>query len=116
MNDEIRVYKSSGNVFKDMGYPNPERELLRAQLELEIFRILKRKNWSEEEAASILGIEEKDMAHFLNGEPSDYAIGALFDLINRLDHHMDVYISPSEAGNAHQQLYAADFSRYINPS
>ncbi|MBI1924379.1 XRE family transcriptional regulator [Candidatus Poribacteria bacterium] len=108
MSDEMRVYKSSGNVFKDMGYPNPDRELLRAQLELEIFRILKRNHWNEIEAASRLGITEKDVATFLNGDPSDYEIGALFDFINRLDHHVDVYISPSRAGNAHQQLHAAD--------
>ncbi len=108
MSDKMRVYKSSGNVFKDMGYPNPERELLRAQLELEIFRLLKRNHWNEKEVASRLGITEKDVVHFLNGDPSDYEIGELFDLINRLDHHVDIYISPSLAGNAHQQLHAAD--------
>jgi predicted XRE-type DNA-binding protein len=89
MSDEISSYKSSGNVFKDMGYPNPEREFLRAQLELEIFRILKRKNWNDKEAASILGIKGKDVINFKNGDPSDYEIGALFDLINRLDLHVD---------------------------
>ena len=108
MSDEMRVYKSSGNVFKDMGYPNPERELLRAQLELEIFRLLKQKEWSDKEAAKLLGIQEKDVATFKDGDPSDYEIGALFDFINRLDHHVDVYISPSRAGNAHLKLHAAD--------
>jgi predicted XRE-type DNA-binding protein len=94
MSDEILADQSSGNVFKDMDYPNPERELLRAQLELEIFRILKRKPRSKEEAAVILGIQEKDVVHFLNGDPSDYEIGELFDLINRLDHHVEFTSAP----------------------
>jgi predicted XRE-type DNA-binding protein len=107
MSDEISVYKSSGNVFKDMGYPHPEREFLKVQLELEIFRILKRRQLSDTEAAEMLGISESDVVNFKNGEPSDYEIGVLFDLINQLDHHVDVYISPSEVGSAHQQLHAA---------
>jgi len=32
---------SSGNVFKDMGFPDPEKELVKAQNSLKLFRSLK---------------------------------------------------------------------------
>jgi len=36
---KIEVEESSGNVFADLGLPNPEQELLKAGLTLEIYRI-----------------------------------------------------------------------------
>ncbi len=36
-----RVSEGSGNVFADLGLPNPEQELLKAQLTLQICTILK---------------------------------------------------------------------------
>jgi hypothetical protein len=35
------VTEGSGNVFADLGLPNPEQELLKAQLTLQIYTILK---------------------------------------------------------------------------
>ncbi len=37
---KIEVEESSGHVFADLGLPNPEQELLKAGLTLEIYRIL----------------------------------------------------------------------------
>jgi hypothetical protein len=37
---KIEVEESTGNVFADLGLPNPEQELLKAGLTLEIYRIL----------------------------------------------------------------------------
>jgi hypothetical protein len=37
----VNVEKSSGNVFADIGFANPEREQLKAHLTLHIYRIIK---------------------------------------------------------------------------
>ena len=37
----IKVEKSSGNVFADLGLPNPEQELLKTGLALQIYKIIK---------------------------------------------------------------------------
>ena len=37
----IAANKSSGNIFADLGLPNPEQELLKAQLTLQIYKIIK---------------------------------------------------------------------------
>ena len=37
----IAFEKSSGNVFADIGFANPEREQLKAHLTLQIYRIIK---------------------------------------------------------------------------
>jgi predicted XRE-type DNA-binding protein len=41
------VRRGSGNVFADLGLPNPEQELLKAQLTLQIYRIVKSRGLSQ---------------------------------------------------------------------
>ena len=54
----IRVEKSSGNVFADLGLPHPEQDLLKARLTLEIYRLIKARGLKQAEAGKILGIKQ----------------------------------------------------------
>ena len=53
-----RVTEGSGNVFVDLGLPNPEQELLKAQLTLQIYAILKDSGMTQVEIAKILGVQQ----------------------------------------------------------
>ena len=50
--------KSSGNVFADIGFANPEREQLKAHLTLQIYRIIKDRHLTQAQAGAILGIKQ----------------------------------------------------------
>ena len=50
------VTEGSGNIFADLGLPNPEQELLKAQLTLQIYAILKAGGMTQVEMAKILGV------------------------------------------------------------
>lgn len=49
------VTEGSGNVFADLGFHNPERELLKARLTLQIYRIIKERKLTQAQAGQILG-------------------------------------------------------------
>ena len=53
-----RVTEGSGNIFADLGLPNPEQELLKAQLTLQIYSILKASGLTQVELAKILGVQQ----------------------------------------------------------
>jgi len=57
-----RATEGSGNVFADLGLPNPERELLRAQLTLQIYTILKGSGMTQIESAKILGVHQPQVS------------------------------------------------------
>ena len=107
MNDDTRIEIGSGNVFKDLGFPNPEEELLKARLGYEIYRILKQRKFSKEQAAEWLGIEISQAAALMKTE-FDMEVGDLFNLLNRLNVSVDIYLKPTSEGGAYQQLHAAD--------
>lgn len=61
MVDERRLGKidyevGSGNVFADIGVPNPEDALLKVQLAHQINRIIEQRGLSQADAAALLGI------------------------------------------------------------
>ena len=54
MNNAKKVTVGSGNVFADLGFANPEEELLKAKLIREIRSIIKRRKLTQAKAAVIL--------------------------------------------------------------
>ncbi|MFA6266520.1 MAG: XRE family transcriptional regulator [Pseudolabrys sp.] len=55
----IKRNKRKPNLFADLGLPNPEQELLKAQLTLQIYRIVKARKLTQAQAATVLGINRK---------------------------------------------------------
>ena len=53
---KIRIYQGSGNVFADLGFPNAEREQLKARMALQIYRLIKSRRITQAKAGEILGI------------------------------------------------------------
>lgn len=57
-----RVAKSSGNVFAEPGLPDYQQELLKAQLTLHIYTILKSSKMKQSEIAKILGVRQPQVS------------------------------------------------------
>jgi predicted XRE-type DNA-binding protein len=69
----IRIQKSSGNVFADLGLPHPEQELLKARLTLQIYRLLKQRGLKQTDAGKILGIQQPHVSALM--QPLGYLFG-----------------------------------------
>ena len=54
----VKITESTGNVFADLGLPNPEQELMKARLTLAIYRIVRERGLTQAQAASVLGIKQ----------------------------------------------------------
>jgi predicted XRE-type DNA-binding protein len=63
MSNPKKVTASSGNVFADLGFRNPEEYLLRANLVREIRGIIKRRKLTQTRAAVMLGLKQPDVSH-----------------------------------------------------
>src|SRR5579863_10620059 len=55
---DISVKAGSGNVFADMGLPEPMEELTKAQLASQIRDVIKRRRLTQAAAASVMGIDQ----------------------------------------------------------
>ena len=71
--------KSSGNVFADIGFPNPDREQLKPYLTLQIYRIIKSRGLTQAEAGAILGIKQPHVSALMRNRPGNFLVERLMD-------------------------------------
>ena len=58
----------SGNVFADIGLPNPEEHLVKAHLVLKIDRLMKLRGLKQVEAAKLFGVKQPDVSKLMAGK------------------------------------------------
>ncbi|MFZ5673431.1 MAG: helix-turn-helix domain-containing protein [Pseudomonadota bacterium] len=92
MSKNINAEVSSGNVFADLGFDNPEEELLKAKLAREIRAIIKRRRLTQTKAAELLGMKQPDISAVVTGRTAKFSIDRLVRCLDRLDYKVDVII------------------------
>jgi predicted XRE-type DNA-binding protein len=90
-----KVEPSSGNVFADLGFPNPEEELAKADLAIRIGQLLTERKLTQKQAAALLGIDQPKVSALLRGKLDGFSTERLLRCINRLGHDVDIVIRPS---------------------
>ncbi len=99
MAKKTRITRGSGNVFADLGLPNPEQELLKAQLSLQIYRIVKQRGLTQAQAASVLGIKQPHVSALLRNRAGNFSVGRLMEFLTALGQDVRVTVrADSEAG------------------
>ncbi|MER8751647.1 helix-turn-helix domain-containing protein [Mesorhizobium sp. M1050] len=92
MTEDITAEVSSGNVFADLGFDNPEEELLKAKLAREIRAIIKRRRLTQAKSAELLGMKQPDVSAITTGRTGKFSIDRLVRCLDRLDYKVDVVV------------------------
>jgi predicted XRE-type DNA-binding protein len=87
----IEYTESSGNVFADLGIPNPEESLAKAEIAMKIHDVIKKKKLTQAKAAKILKISQPKISLLLRGYLTDFSLERMLRFLNDLG--QDVYIS-----------------------
>ncbi len=107
MSNDRKVTVGSGNVFADLGFANPEEELLKAKLIREIRAIIKRRKLTQAKAATLLGLKQPDVSSITTGRVGKFSIDRLVRCLNRLDYRVDVIVRHNPARRAASRAVAA---------
>lgn len=94
--DDLTVEVSSGNVFADLGLPDAEELLLKAQLTMRIAQLIEKKGWTQSQAAERMKLDQPKVSRLLRGELSGFSVDRLLTILNRLGHSVEVRISARE--------------------
>lgn len=104
-NYNINITASSGNVFKDLGYKNPEESLAKAELARKINSIIQKRKLTQIQAAKILGITQPKVSLLSKGIVSGFSLGKLVVLLNRLNQDVDIVIHEKAANSKIKRLH-----------
>jgi len=94
-NNKIRVKQGSGNVFTDLGFPNPEREQLKARLALQIYRLIKDRGLTQAKACAILGIKQPHVSGLMRGQSGNFSVERLMDFLTALGQDIEITVRPT---------------------
>lgn len=92
--EKITFTKSSGNVFKDLGFKDAEARLAKAELASKINELIDKRNLSQTEAAKILQINQPKVSDLMNGRLAGFSMERLIRFLIQLG--FDVKITVSE--------------------
>jgi len=92
MVEKVKITKSSGNVFKDLGFPNAEEMLAKANLASKINEIIKKRQLTQKEAAKILGIAQPNVSLLSRGILEDFSLERLMKFLSKLNQDVDIVI------------------------
>jgi predicted XRE-type DNA-binding protein len=98
---------SSGNVFKDIGIPNAEEHLIKAQLVFKIDTIMKDRGLKQVEAADLFGIRQPDISKMLRGEFRQFSVERLLRFLVALDQDVEIVIRPHRDRNNAPALHVS---------
>jgi predicted XRE-type DNA-binding protein len=89
------VREGSGNVFADLGLPNPEQELLKARLTLQIHKIIKARGLTQAQAGDILGIKQPHVSALMRNRAGNFSVGRLMEFLTALGQDVQITVKPT---------------------
>jgi len=93
------IIPDSPNIFEDLGFPAQEAEhlIIRADLMLQIRRLIQTHNWTLEQTATQLGETADRIQAILSGKIGDFTIEQLIILLTRAGMKIRLEVMPKAA-------------------
>ncbi len=83
----------SGNVFRDLGFDNPEEEFTKVKLASIINDNIDERGLTKQEASAIIGVNQSEILALKNGRLNEFSIEVLFSFLNKLNQPVDIKIN-----------------------
>ena len=98
----LQVMRSSGNVFRDLGFPPVEAEhlLVRADLLIHLENAIANRKLKQAEIAKVLKITQPRVSDLLRGRLHLFSTDALIDMLARLGIRVHLVVKPSRRRKA----------------
>jgi predicted XRE-type DNA-binding protein len=98
MKEKHSVTRSSGNIFADLGLPNADEHMLKAQVVVFIGRVIKDRHLTQRAAAAEMGIAQPDVSNLLRGRFEGFSLERLLGFALALGSDVEIKVKRSVPG------------------
>ena len=102
----MKVETGSGNVFAGLGLPNPEQELLKAHLTLQITKIVKARGLTQAQAGAILGIKQPHVSALMRNRAGNLSVGRMIEFLTALGQDVRITVKPTRKARGEMAVVA----------
>jgi predicted XRE-type DNA-binding protein len=93
MSDDTDMIRGSGNVFRDLGHPDADREQLRALLAARIIGVLDERKLTVRAAQEITGVAAADFSRIRKANLGRFTIDRLMTILAGLGQEVEVTVN-----------------------
>lgn len=92
MTERVKIFRGSGNVFADLGFPDAEERLLKASLAIQIERIIRQRKLTQAASAKLMGIDQPKVSHIVRGRLAGYSTERLMGFLTALGQDIEIVV------------------------
>lgn len=96
----------SGSAYHELGFPDADQMLVKAQLAVKIGAILRERGWSQQEAAKVLGMTQPKLSRMLRGQFHGISEMKMMECLVRLGRRVKIVVGPGQDKNARIEVAA----------
>jgi len=102
----MNLERSSGNVFRDLGFAPKEAESLRlrARLMAELKRLIQARKLTQNSAAKLFGVTQPRISDLVRGKIELFSIETLIDMLTRAGIRVQLRLAPARRPPRHQAV------------
>ena len=95
---KLKMTRSTGNVFRDLGFSSDEAEHLRirSDLLLQLQKVIESKGLKQAEAAKLLEVTQPRVSDLMRGRVDLFSVDTLIDMLARLGIRVRLVFSTSK--------------------
>jgi predicted XRE-type DNA-binding protein len=91
----MEIEEGSTNVYADLGRPDADEMLIKAQLAAKIGEIIKRRRLTQVEAAEIIGMPQPKLSGLLRGQFRGVSEAKMLNCLARLGRDVTITVGPA---------------------
>ncbi len=101
MSEKVDYVKGSGNVYRDLGFRNPDEWAAKASVASKVYDIIEERGLTQKEAGAILGIMQGRVSDLKRGQLDKFSLEKLLSFLTALDQDVDIIVRPKAEEVAH---------------
>jgi predicted XRE-type DNA-binding protein len=98
----------SDNVFADIGLPNAEEPVVKAQLVCKIDGLMRACGLRQVDAAKLFGVKQRDVSKMLRGDFRQFSVERLLRFLVALGQDVEIVVKPHRGARRAPQLRVTD--------
>ena len=92
--------KVTKSAYEELGFPDADEMLLKAQLAVKIAETLRKRGWSQQQAAKALGMTQPKLSRMLRGQFRGISEVKMMGCLVRLGRGVKIVVGPEGKGAA----------------
>jgi predicted XRE-type DNA-binding protein len=102
-----KVTVGSDNIFADLGQPDADTHLLKAEIVSEIYRLTNERRLTQAQAGKRMGISQPEVSRLFRGHFREYSVERLMTFLTRFDRDVQIVARPRKKGKAGKVSFTA---------